>query len=58
MLIQPDDMATIVQPQIPKEIDEIIRQYGTIIETYKHIVEVWSHPPMFVSSGNPKKEEK
>ena len=40
----------IVKLEIPKEIEEIIRQYGIIVETYKHIVETWTHPPIFITS--------
>ncbi len=37
----------IVPPVMPKELEEIIRQYGDIITTYKRVIEVWTHPPTF-----------
>ncbi len=44
----------IVPRQIPEEIREMIKQYGTIIETYKHIIEVWTSPSTFIESDSKK----
>lgn len=39
---------TITQIPIPKEVEEMIRQLGMVVETYKHLIEILARPPSFI----------
>ena len=47
----------IAPPVMPKELEEIIRQYGDIVTTYKRIIEVWTHPPTYEITGKEGKDD-
>ena len=50
-------MEAIEKPTMPKELEEIIRQYGDIITTYKRIIEVWTQPPTYEITGKEGKDD-